>query len=83
MEKMERMVYGAVANGSGIIVYHSDFFELNPIIQALVSSIDFSQDQRRSFGAHERTKGFFYSSFQFIFIVLFLLFFFFIFFSLF
>ena len=52
----ERIVYGGIANSAGIQVHHSDFLEINPIIQALIGSIDFSVDQKRSFGAHERTK---------------------------
>ena len=54
----DKIVFGGVAiDQNGLKVYHSDFLEINPIIQALVASIDFSVPQKRSFGAHPRTKG--------------------------
>src|SRR3989442_1587793 len=53
----EKIVYACVANSEGIQIYQGDSLEMNPIIQLLVENIDFSVDDKRIFGAHERTKG--------------------------
>ena len=52
-----KIVFGGIATNRGLKVYHSDFLDINPIIQSLVTQIDFQVDQKRSFGAHLRTKG--------------------------
>lgn len=51
-----RIVFGGVADTTGLRAYHSDASDVVPIIQALVGSIDFHVDQKRSFGAHPRSK---------------------------
>ena len=53
-----KIVFGGIATSSGLKAYHSNFVDINPIVQALLSSIDFNVDQKRSFGAHARTKGY-------------------------
>ena len=51
-----RIVFGGVADQNGLKALYSDFPEINPVIKVLVESINFSVPQKRSFGAHPRTK---------------------------
>ena len=52
-----KIVFGGIATQSGLKVYSSDVTSVNSVIQALVPSIDFQIDQKRSFGAAPQTKG--------------------------
>ena len=54
----DRIVYGGVATNEGLITFHSDFVEINPVIESLLGGIDFYVDHKRSFGSHVRTKGY-------------------------
>lgn len=52
-----KIVFGGVATARGLKVYHSEIIDLVPIIQSLLGSIDFQINQKRSFGAHPKTRG--------------------------
>lgn len=69
-----KIVFSGIANASGLKVYSSDVPSVNSVIQALVQSIDFQIDQKRSFGAAPQTKKcvilFFFHSYIFIYFFL-------------
>ena len=51
------IVFGGIATVSGLKAFHSDVPAVNPVIQSLLTSIDYQIDQKRSFGAAPQTKG--------------------------
>jgi len=53
----DEIVFGGVATSTGLLVYHALNPSISMVIEALLSSIDFLVDHKRSFSSHAKTHG--------------------------
>jgi len=53
----DEIVYCGVAEKSGVLVYHSTHPSVTNVVEALLGTIDFAVDYKKSYSAHPKTQG--------------------------
>jgi hypothetical protein len=54
----DEIVFGGVATSTGLVVYHALTPSIAMVIEALLGSIDFLVDHKRSFSSDVKTHGY-------------------------